>query len=50
MLPVSRSSAALSASTIVSRAARAAGRKPPTKPMTSANESAATTMPGVSVN
>src|SRR6202171_6782 len=40
--------AARSASTILSRAARAAGRKPPTKPMPSANISAARTMPGVS--
>ena len=42
--------AARSASTIFIRAARAAGRKPPTKPIASANTSDATTMPGVSVN
>src|SRR5450755_2624860 len=43
-----RAHAARSASTIFSRAARAAGRNPPTKPMPSANISAARTMPGVS--
>src|SRR3989440_1286211 len=40
--------AARSASTILSRAARAAGRNPPTNPMPSANTNAARTMPGVS--
>ena len=42
--------AARSASTIFIRAARAAGRKPPTKPIASANSSDATTIRGVSVN
>src|ERR1700730_10771978 len=43
-----RAHAARSASTILSRAARAAGRNPPTKPMPSENINAAKTMPGVS--
>ena len=43
-----RAHAARSASTILSRAARAAGRNPPTNPMPSANTNAARTMPGVS--